>query len=72
MKSENHNKDSDRVLRESSTRKLKDNAKTEIGERSFCINAAKIWNKIPTEIKCAKILNCVKNLTKELCKTMPI
>ena len=67
MKSESQITNSDQVVRESSIRELKDNARTEIGERSFCISAAKIWNKIPTEIKCAKTLSCAKRLTKEFC-----
>ena len=54
MKSDSQNANSDRVLRESFIRVLKDNAKTEIGERSFYISAAKIWNNLPKDIKCAK------------------
>ena len=72
MKNDNQQVKSDRVLRESSVRELKDNAKTEIGGRSFCISAAKIWNNIPKEIKCAKTLDSAKRLTKIYCKTMPI
>ena len=72
MKSDSQNANSDRVLRESSIRALKDNAKTEVGERSFCINAAKIWNNIPNDIKCAKTLKQAKLLTKIYCKSMPI
>ena len=72
MKSDSQNANSDRVLRESSIRVLNDNAKTEIGERSFYISAAKIWNNLPKDIKCAKTLNCAKRLTKIYCKTMPI
>ena len=72
MKSESQLTTSDRVLRETSIRMLKDNAKTEIGEKSFCISAAKIWNKLPNEIKNAKTPSVVKKLTKAYCKTMPI
>ena len=72
MKDESQTTNSERVLRESTIRELKDNAKTEIGERSSCINAAKLWNKIPKDIKCAKTLICAKKLTKAYCKNLPI
>ena len=72
MKSTTQTTNSDRVLRESSIRDLKDNAKTEIGQKSFCISAAKIWNNIPKKIKAAKTLNCAKSLIKTYCKTLPI
>ena len=72
MKSETQTANSDRVLRESSIRDLKDNAKTETGQKSFCISAAKIWNNIPKEIKSAKTLNNAKRLIKIYCKSLPI
>ena len=72
MKSETRAANSDRVLRESLIRDLKDNAKTETGQKSFCISAAKIWNNIPKEIKSAKTLNNAKRLIKIYCKSLPI
>ena len=61
-----------RALRPSSMRELKDNAKSSIGEQSFCINAGKIWNKAPTNIKEAKTLSLAKKFIKLYCKTLPI
>ena len=72
MKSENQTSSCDRILRESSIRTLKDNAKTEIGQNSFCISAAKIWNTVPKEIKEAKTLLSAKKLIKNHCKRFPI
>ena len=53
-------------------RELKDNARTKIGEESFGISAARMWNQIPTRIKDAKTLAKAKKEIKEFCKTRPI
>ena len=61
-----------RALRPTSTRELKDNAKSRLGEQSFCINAGKIWNNAPSNIKEAKTLSLAKKLIKIYCKNLPI
>ena len=61
-----------RPLRPTSMRELKDNARTKIGEESFGISAARMWNQIPTRIKDAKTLAKAKKEIKEFCKTRPI
>ena len=72
MKKDQSTPTSKRVLRPTSIRELKDNAKTSIGEKSFCVNAAKIWNNTTSEIKNAKTLNEAKRLIKIYSRTMPI
>ena len=61
-----------RKLRPGSLRTLKDNARTKIGESSFCTSAAKLWNAEPEKIKEAKTIMAAKKLIKEYCKTMPV
>ena len=61
-----------KALRTTSTRELKDSAKTKIGEQSFIINAGKIWNKAPSNIKEAKTLSLAKKFIKIYCKSLPI
>ena len=62
----------DRVLSPGTTREMKDNARTKIGENSLCISAGKIWNQAPQTIKSATTLTQAKKLIKENCKTIPI
>ena len=61
-----------RMLRPGSMRPLKDNARTKIGENSFCTSAARLWNDAPERIKEAKTIFTAKKMIKEFCKTMPI
>ena len=63
---------SDRTLRESSTRELKDFSKTTIGEDSFNISAGRLWNKAPIEIKEAINMSTAKRLIKAYSRKMPI
>ena len=63
---------SDRVLRASSVRELKDFARTRIGENSFCVSAGKLWNQAQREIKEAININMAKRLIKAYSLTMPI
>ena len=60
------------ILVSSRTRELKGSAKTKIGEQSFIINAGKIWNKAPSNIKEAKTLSLAKKFIKIYCKSLPI
>ena len=48
---------SDRVLRQNTIRELKDNAKTKIGENSFCISGGRLWNKGGRKPKSCKKTN---------------
>ena len=64
--------ENNRILRPESTRQLKDYARTKIGENSFCISAAKLWNKTPLEIREAPTLNQAKKMIREYSRTMPI
>ena len=59
---------SDRNLRSNPNRELKDFAKTKIGEGSFCINAGKIWNKAPMNIRTSTNINEAKRLIKNTAK----
>ena len=54
----------DRNIRPSSMQELTDNARTTIGEQSFCINAGKIWNNAPKQIKEYNNLKMAKKLIK--------
>ena len=72
MKGDSLSDNSGRVLRESSIRVFKDNAKTELGSKSFCISGAKLWNQCPKEIRETKTLIAAKKLIKSYSKTMPI
>ena len=64
--------ETNRVMRPGTSRELKDNARTKIGENSFCISAGKLWNQAPQKIKEAATISQAKKLIKEYCKTMPI
>ena len=66
------NNNSNRTLRTIPSRELQDNAKTRIGESSFCIDGAKLWNKAPQEIRESTTLNEAKRIVKIYGKKMPI
>ena len=53
-------------------RGLMDNSKTRIGEGSFCIDGAKLWNRAPQNIRTTTKLNEAKRLIKVYSKEMPI
>ena len=63
---------SDRNLRANPKRELKDFAKSKIGENSFCIDAGRIWNKTPMNIRTSMNINEAKRLIKIYSKTMPV
>ena len=60
------------ILRPGTVRELTDKAKTKLGEESFCISAAKIWNRAPEKVKESKTISEAKRNIKEFCKNMPI
>ena len=64
--------DNNKTLRPSSLKEVKDSARTKIGENSFCMSAARMWNSAPAEIKQCPTLTLAKKRIKEFCKTMPI
>ena len=63
---------SDRILRPTSLKIWKDNAKTKTGTNSFSIDTAKLWNNCPEEIKQARSVGIAKSVIKEHCKTFQL
>ena len=75
LKLENNNPnkvESDRVIRPSSVKKWKDEAKTAAAKLSFSRDAAKLWNSAPEAIKRASTLNIAKIEIKKYCDTITI
>ena len=66
------NQNSTRMLRTNPSRELRNNAKTRIGESSFCIEGGKLWNLTPMDIRNSPKLNAAKKLIKLHSKTMPV
>ena len=55
--------ENNRTLRPGSLKEVKDNARTKIGENSFCMSAARLWNKAPQEIKeCTTLTQAKKKI----------
>ena len=59
-------------LRTKSNRIFNDSAKLKISQSSFHIDAARIWNEAPLEIRSAKNLTEAKRLIKTFAKSLPI
>ena len=57
--------ENNQTLRPSSLKEVKDNSRTKIGENSFCISAARLWNNAPQEIKECTTLAQAKKTIKE-------
>ena len=62
----------ERILRPSSTKLWKDNARTKIGSNSFSIDTAKLWNECPEEKKTACSIGIAKKAIKKYCATFEI
>ena len=62
----------DRVLRPTSIKMWKDNAKTKTATNSFSIDTAKIWNNCPEVIKQAKSIGIAKSEIKKYSETLEI
>ena len=63
---------SDRILRPSSIKLWKDNARTKSGSSSFSIDTAKIWNQCPELIKTASSIGIAKKAIKKYCVTFEL
>ena len=50
----------------------KDSAKTKAASESLSIDAAKLWNNAPTEIKTAPTLRVAKKAIKKYCKLLEL
>ena len=63
-----------RILRPSSIKLWKDNARTKTGSSSFSIDTAKLWNECPEEIKIkiACSIGIAKKTIKKYCATFEI
>ena len=62
----------DRMVRDSTTRQWKEDAKYKNSRESFCIDTAKLWNKVHLDIKNAENINIAKTKIKAFCKTLEI
>ena len=49
----------------------KEDSSNKTGKCCFVIDAARIWNQLPTEIKLPKTINQAKTMTKKYCKQLP-
>ena len=59
-------------LRPQINRIFKDDARLQISQSSINIDAAKVWNKAPEEVKKALTLAEAKRKIKSFCKLLPI
>ena len=64
--------DSERVIRTSSIKLWKDEAKTAAAKMSFSRECARLWNMAPDPIKHAKTLGNAKNEIKKFCKLLEL
>ena len=64
--------DTDRVIRTSSIKLWKDDAKTVAAKLSFSSDTARLWNMAPEAIKQAPTLNTAKSEIKKYCSTLVI
>ena len=62
----------DRVIRTSSTKQWKDDAKSVAAKISFSRDSAKLWNPAPDAIKLATSIFTAKKEIKKYCKTFII
>ena len=61
-----------RVVRAGTTRLWKENCRSKQASKSFTIDAARLWNKAPQEIKNALTINEAKKAIKKYCNNLPI
>ena len=62
----------DRVVRETSTKQWKENAKYKNSRESFYIDTGKLWNSAPMEIKNAENISIAKTKIKTFCRSLVI
>ena len=61
----------DREVRTTTIREWKEDSISKIGNCCFVIDAARLWNQLPSNIKVSTTINQAKNLTKNYCKQLP-
>ena len=59
-------------LRPKQTRVFKDTTRLKLSKCIFNIDAARIWNMAPIEIKTANSISCAKSAIKLFCKSLPV
>ena len=62
----------DRLLRPQPNRVFSDSARLAMSQSSFNVDAAKVWNAAPVEVKQAVTLGGAKSAIKNYCKSLPI
>ena len=67
-----NSEETDRAVRLNTTKMWKDSAKTKAASESLSIDAAKLWNNAPTEIKTAPTLRVAKKAIKKYCKLLEL
>ena len=60
-----------REVRSTTTREWKEDTTYKIAKCSFVIDAARIWNQLPSEIKLSNTISKAKSMTKTYCKQLP-
>ena len=61
-----------RSIRPTSVKQWKDNAKLKCAQESFTIDAGRLWNQAPQDIKVAETLRIAKTSIKKWCSQMTI
>ena len=64
--------ETDRVIRTSSIKQWKDDAKSVAAKISFSRDSAKLWNQAPEAVKQAASMFTAKKVIKNYCKTYVI
>ena len=72
MEESNPNRLSERIVRESTTKKWKDSANCKAARESIGIECARLWNNAPISVKNAPTLAGAKREIKIFCKSMEI
>ena len=62
----------DRLLRPQPNRVFNDSARLAMSQSSLNVDAAKVWNAAPVEVKQAVTLRGAKSAIKNYCKSLPI
>ena len=64
--------ENDRVIRDSSIKKWKDDARSVAAKISFSRDSARLWNRAPIGIKNALTLSSAKKEIKSFCDTLEV
>ena len=65
-------RDTERTVRPSTRRKMKEGGKNKIAEESFVRDTGRLWNRAPAEITEAATIGTAKSKIRQYCKTLPI